>query len=278
MTTPILILSFFTVLSLIPHHIIKEFPNDINLPAIRNREVLSWEVKCLPDKLLKTMVFNNLKSYDIKTIETLIQDGAPAAKATSLPPELTEKISGVSYDPRCIFREDLALLTIIHWGFDNAYHYGHMIVHKKLANELIEIFTELLQAHYPIEKIKLIDEYDANDEKSMEDNNSSALCYRVVTGDEHKKNPRWSKHSFGTAIDINPLQNPYIKPAKNLLLPKNSYAYINRTINKKGMIIKNDACYKAFVSRGWIWGGDWDTKDALGRVDYQHFEKDLNNL
>ena len=166
------------------------------------------------------------------------------------------------------------MLTIIHWGFDDTFHIGKMIVHKKLAQEVVEIFTDLLRAKYPIEKIRLIDEYDADDDKSMEDNNSSALCCRVITGHEKRENPRWSKHSYGTAIDINTVQNPYVKLYKGLVLPPNGKDYVDREKLQKGMIIKDDVCYKAFVSRGWQWGGDWNPDPPSGRVDYQHFDKD----
>lgn len=192
-----------------------------------------------------------------------------------IPKDLKKKITGVSYNPECIDIKELCLLKVLHWGFDGKIHEGEMIVNKKIAGEVIDIFSELFTAKYPIEKIRLINEYDADDDKSMEDNNSSALCCRVITGDENKQNPRWSLHSYGTAIDINPFQNPYVKPKKNLVLPKGSEEYVDRTNVRLGMIVKGDACHKAFTSRGWIWGGDWDVNDEKGRVDYQHFHKEL---
>ena len=76
----------------------------------------------------------------------------------------------------------LSYLQISYFGFDGKSHTGEMIVNSKLANDVLAIFKELYEIRYPIEKIKLIDEYNANDELSIEDNNTSCFCYRVVAG------------------------------------------------------------------------------------------------
>jgi hypothetical protein len=234
----------------------------------------SMEEKKLEKILCFDFLFNALKEDDTKAAFELIKKGVSAAIAIDVPEEVKKKITGVSYKSECIDIKNLSFLKIIHWGFDEKLHLGEMIVNKKVANEVVDIFTDLLKAKYAIEKIKLIDEYNANDDKSMEDNNSSALCCRPVTGQEKMKNPTWSLHSYGTAIDINPKQNPYIKPKVNLILPKNAAEYIDRSKVRKGMIIKDDVCYTAFTKRGWTWGGDWDIHDAKGRIDLQHFQKE----
>ena len=125
---------------------------------------------------------------------------------------------------------------------------------------MVDIFKELYEEKYPIEKIRLIDEYDAIDEKSMEDNNTSAFCYRVIEGTN-----KLSNHAKGCAIDINPLQNPQV--INGIAYPKKAEQYVDRTLSMKGMIKKGDSIYKAFIKRGWSWGGDWKNPD------YQHFEK-----
>ncbi|MGL5754237.1 MAG: M15 family metallopeptidase [Paraclostridium sp.] len=155
----------------------------------------------------------------------------------------------------------LSYLKITHYGFDDKTHLGEMIVNKDVAKEVLDIFKELYEKKYPIDKIKLIDEYDAQDDLSMKDNNTSAFCYREISGSKVLSN-----HSKGMAIDINPLINPMVK--KNIVSPEEGEKYIDREVNTKGMIIKGDACYEAFAKRGWTWGGDWDTLK-----DYQHFEK-----
>ena len=159
--------------------------------------------------------------------------------------------------------ETLSYLKITYWGFDEKSHIGEMIVNKDLAYEVLDIFKEVYDKRYPIEKMKLIDEYGANDEKSMSDNNTSCFCYRVVANTN-----TLSKHSLGKSIDINPLYNPYI--VKNNISPANSSKYANRNINEKGMIKKGDNLYNAFIKRGWSWGGNWK-----GKKDYQHFEKNI---
>lgn len=176
--------------------------------------------------------------------------------------EVIEIITGSSYKENDKIKiEDLAYVQITHWGFDDKEHIGEIILNKKVAGEVVEIFRELHEAKFPIEKIRIIDEYDANDELSMLDNNSSAFCYREIAG----SNGKLSNHSYGIAIDINPIQNPYVK--NNIVLPESGKEYLDRSNIRKGMIVEGDACYNAFKQRGWTWGGEWNSLK-----DYQHFE------
>ena len=177
--------------------------------------------------------------------------------------EIEEIITGVSWKQNDTVKiDDLCYVSVTYWGFDEKPHYGELIVNKDIGQEVVEIFKELYAAKFPIEKIKLIDEYDAIDTKSMEDNNTSAFCYREVEG----KPGKLSKHSYGIAIDINPLQNPYVY--KDKVSPEAGRKYLNRSKASKGFIVKDDVCYKAFTSRGWTLGGDWKYEK-----DYQHFQK-----
>lgn len=163
---------------------------------------------------------------------------------------------------------DLRYITISHWGFDDEIHVGELVVHKNVANELIEIFQELFTAKFPIEKMVLIDAYQANDDLSMEDNNSSAFCSRMITGIPGE----FSLHSYGTAIDINPKLNPFVED--DLVLPESGVLYLQRESEIPGLINRDSICYKAFKNRDWHWGGDgWD--EYPDRKDYQHFEKEL---
>ena len=126
------------------------------------------------------------------------------------------------------------------------------------------IFKDLFDAKFPIEKICLIDAYKGIDDLSMADNNSSGFNCRMSAGNSKK----FSKHSYGVAIDINPLVNPYVK--NGTVLPPEGRNYLDRDATVKGMIRKGDDCYTAFIKRGWTWGGAWKHSK-----DYQHFEKDL---
>ncbi len=182
-----------------------------------------------------------------------------------LPQEIKEKITGVSWTGQAPYSiDDLAYITVTFYGFDEAPHLGRLIMHKQLAPEILDIFKELYDKKFPVEKIELIDTYDAIDEASMNDNNSSALCVRSITNRPNEL----SKHSFGVAIDINPIQNPYVY--QDEVLPERGKEFLDRDHVRKGMIIEGDDCYKAFVSRGWTWGGNW-----ISLKDYQHFEKDI---
>ncbi len=158
--------------------------------------------------------------------------------------------------------DELRYIKVSYYGFDNNIHTGDMIVNKEVAAEVVDIFKELYTKKYPIEKIKLIDDYEANDELSMKDNNSSSFCYRTIANTSVVSN-----HGLGLAIDINPFQNPHV--IENNTSPKESFAYADRTNLKLGMIREGDDCYNAFISRGWSWGGHWKNPD------YQHFEKNI---
>jgi hypothetical protein len=205
--------------------------------------------------------------------EQAVKETAPAAEAFSpsfevkpLDKELEQRISGGSWkEGSPVSMNELSYVKVAYWGFDDRGHMGELIVNKAVAQDVADIFEELYENKFPIEKIRLIDEYDADDTKSMENNNTSAFNYREVEG----KPGKLSKHSYGLAVDINPVQNPYIY--KNEISPEAGEAYINRETIKKGMITKADICYKAFTSRGWIWGGDWKYEK-----DYQHFQKNID--
>ncbi|MBY0109951.1 MAG: M15 family metallopeptidase [Candidatus Babeliaceae bacterium] len=162
--------------------------------------------------------------------------------------------------------KDLRLVTVSYHGFDGKTYQGHLIVHALVAQEVIEIFKEIFDAGYPIEKLKLVDEYFGNDELSAQDNNSYAFCSRSITGTSNK----FSKHSYGLAIDINPLYNPYHKDA--LIIPSNGKKYLDRTIKTPATLYKEHPCCQAFIKRGWTWGGNWGK--TKGYYDYHHFEKD----
>lgn len=186
----------------------------------------------------------------------------PLFEVQKIPDNIYEKMIGNSIpDKDFVDKNSLDYLKITYYGFDNKPHIGDMVVSKEVSKEVIEIFKELYENKYPIEKISLIDNYGADDELSMSANNTSSFCYRVVDGSKVLSN-----HSKGLAIDINPLINPMVK--NGVVSPRKGQDYIERNENVKGMITKGDACYNAFTKRGWTWGGEWSNLK-----DYQHFEK-----
>ena len=156
----------------------------------------------------------------------------------------------------------------MHTGFDGETNEGELVVNKAIADDVLAIFEELYRAKYPIEKVCLVDEYDADDEASMSDNNSSAFNFRTIS-----HTTTISKHGLGMAIDINPLYNPYVKTVNGALSiePTNAAAYVDRSEENPYRIDHDDLCYKLFTEHGFTWGGDW-----VHSKDYQHFEKELN--
>ena len=187
---------------------------------------------------------------------------------TRITQEIQDRINGKSYpEGATVPIDDLRWCHVVHYGFDGEIHEGELIVNKEIAHDVLEVFRELFDIKYEIEKIRLIDEYDAVDEASMEDNNSSAFCYRTIAESETLSN-----HALGLAIDINPLYNPYVYTRNDgslFLQPENAGDYVDRDKDDPHYIKKDDACYNIFISHGFTWGGDWKSKK-----DYQHFEKE----
>ncbi|PID58226.1 hypothetical protein CSB45_03930 [candidate division KSB3 bacterium] len=192
----------------------------------------------------------------------------PGFWVTEIPQELKAVMQKFSWRPGCpVPLEDLVHLSVLHWGYDDQIHQGELIVHRQLAGEILMIFKELLAATFPLEKIRLIDAYQGDDDLSMADNNSSAFNCRLSTGSRKK----FSKHSYGLALDINPLVNPYVR--KGTVLPPAGRSFLDREQAIKGMIRKGDPCHRAFIKRGWSWGGAWKNSK-----DYQHFEKNVQSI
>jgi hypothetical protein len=179
--------------------------------------------------------------------------------------DIFDRIYGKSFKEDCSLpREDLRYLHVLNRDKDGNTHEGEMIVNKHIAEDVLEIFRELYDNDYPIEKIRLVDEYDADDELSMRDNNSSSFNFRTVPGTK-----KISKHARGLAIDINTLYNPYIRKVngETVISPDNATEYADRDMDYDYKIEKGDLCYNLFIEHGFKWGGEWKNSK-----DYQHFE------
>lgn len=181
--------------------------------------------------------------------------------------EIFQRINGCSYQENDnILLEDLRYVRVLYYGFDGATHVGELIVNREIEEDILEIFYELYQAQYPIERMELVDDYGGDDEKSMTANNTSAFNYRTISGTS-----RLSNHSYGKAIDLNPFYNPYVytsKDGKFHCEPAEAVEYGDRSGDFPYKIDHEDLAWKLFTAHGFTWGGDWDT-----RKDYQHFEK-----
>jgi hypothetical protein len=153
---------------------------------------------------------------------------------------------------------ELRLVRITHWGFDEQPRPGELVVHSGHAEAIRRAFADLFAARFPIEQVRLIDEFGGDDDRSMAANNTSAFNCRYVKG-----STRWSQHAVGRAIDINPVQNPYV--TRGGVDPPAGRDYLRRDGSRQGVITANGPVVKAFARIGWGWGGRWVSPD------YQHF-------
>ena len=181
--------------------------------------------------------------------------------------EIKAQMLKYTWHPTCpVTLNDLSEVKLIYWGFDHKPHQGELIVNKALAKEIVAIFKELYHHRFPIQRMELMDAFKGDDMQAMNANNTSAFNCREVTGQPGV----FSQHSYGRAIDINTLINPYVKG--NQVLPEAGKVYANRSTNYPGKITKNSFIYNTFQKYNWNWGGDWDDLK-----DYQHFEKRAND-
>jgi hypothetical protein len=187
----------------------------------------------------------------------------PAPAPATIQP-VTAADLGASWRPGCpLDPRHLRRVEVDYVGFDGQTHRGALIVNQDLAADVVAIFEQLLQLRYPIDKIRTVDNYPgADDELSMEDNNTSAFNCRDIPG-----TGRWSLHAFGRAIDLNPLLNPYIDRT-GAFQPTNAAPYLDRNRADPGILHAGDPAVRVFTDRGWRWGGSWRTP-----IDYQHFER-----
>ncbi len=162
---------------------------------------------------------------------------------------------------------DLRYLKLTYLNYQGEESIGELIVHKNIADDMVNIMRELYAIGYPIYQMKLVSEFNGNDWKSIEAGNSSAFNCRKATGSK-----KWSKHSYGRAIDINPLENPYVSRkghiSHNASIKYKKRQHLNNTPSDRAVLLKNDKATLIFKKYGFSWGGDWRTIK-----DYQHFVK-----
>ncbi|WP_343980623.1 M15 family metallopeptidase [Kribbella koreensis] len=155
----------------------------------------------------------------------------------------------------------LRLLTLNYWGFDGLVHRGELIVRDAAVAKMITVWTASFNAKFPIRRMQRVDLYGGSDIRSMAADNTSAFNCRQVTGNPYALSP----HSYGYAIDINTVENPYLA-ANNVWYPSNGLAYRNRSVARPGMLFSSSAPTKALRAAGFFWGAGWR------QPDYQHFE------
>jgi D-alanyl-D-alanine carboxypeptidase len=182
---------------------------------------------------------------------------------TTIGPKIRERM--VSWHEGCpVPIRRLRLLQFDHWGFDDEEHRGRLIIHKAEAAKVFGVMRKLYRLHFRMKKVWLVDAYDASDDRSMAADNTSAFNCRNVAGTD-----RWSEHAYGKAIDINPVENPYVSGSH--VSPEAGRPYADRSRRARGMIHAGDGVVRAFRAIGWGWGGYWS-----GPRDYQHFSASGN--
>lgn len=196
-------------------------------------------------------------------IEMVTPEFEPVFTHEPLTESVRTLMTGISWTEAApVTLDELSLLTLSYVNFEGEDCYGQLVVRADLAEEVVEIFREIYEAKFPIGNMELIDAYGGDDNLSMAANNCSAFNYRVVPN-----STSISKHSYGIAIDVNPVQNPYLPDGE--IMPEAGAEYLDRENIRPGMIVEGGVVYEAFISRGWTWGGHWTSVK-----DYHHFVKD----
>ena len=203
-----------------------------------------------------------IHAVDTTVIDHICVFGDHVFFSQPVPDEVKARMKGKSMkDQTHIGYDDLRYLTLPYYDFDGEVQSGEMVCHKAIAEDLVHIFRDLFAARYPIANIRLVDDFDADDEASMQANNTTCFNYRYISGTR-----MLSKHAFGLAVDINPLQNPCVRG--NHVQPKTALDFVDRDKDFPHKIDEDDLCKRLFTARGFRWGGHWQ-----GKKDWQHFEK-----
>lgn len=156
--------------------------------------------------------------------------------------------------------DDLRLLSLSYWGFDDTAHTGTLVVRASVASAVVDVFHRLYDHRFPIRRMDPVDAFGGSDDASMAaDNTSGFNCRNAVTTGP----PQWSAHAYGEAIDVNPVENPYLEAGT--VLPPAGAAYADRSKVRPGMAVRGGELNAAFAAAGWYWGGVWSSPD------YQHF-------
>jgi D-alanyl-D-alanine carboxypeptidase len=202
----------------------------------------------------------------------LVLLAAPAAvTATSAaPPRFVGVVSPIpasyrarmtSWQTDCPVRiENLRLIRVSHWDFDGRVRRGELVVNTDAVAPILSVLRALFASRFPMRRMRLVEAYGSDDDRSMAADNTSAFNCRRIPGSRGS----WSQHAFGRAIDVNPLENPEVR--NGVVSPPGGRVYANRSRQRKGMIRANDEVVRAFAAVGWRWGGHWRSLK-----DYQHF-------
>lgn len=182
-----------------------------------------------------------------------------AATVSPISAPLAARMTPSSWRPGCpVPLSSLRYLRISHMGFDGKEHSGELVVHERDVLSVVAAFQTMWTEGFPIQRMRLVDDYGGSDAASMAANNTSGFNCRRIAG-----TTTWSQHAYGRAIDINPIQNPYVAGAR--VEPAAGAAYLDRRNVRPGMLVEGGPAMGAFDRVGWGWGGRWSSVK-----DYQH--------
>ena len=200
---------------------------------------------------------------------TVVGAASPSGRAlpsfrgsvSALSPAVRQSMTGVSWRPGCpVGLDELRLVRARYLGMDGRAHTGRIVVQRDVATEVVAVLRRLYAARFPIRRMVPVDAYGGSDYRSIEADNTSAFNCRYVDG-----TTRWSEHAYGRAIDLNPIENPYVT-AGGTTSHRASRSFLRRAPYRPGMAVEGGAVVRAFEAVGWGWGGRWS-----GDRDYQHF-------
>jgi hypothetical protein len=182
-------------------------------------------------------------------------------KAQRIDREREQRMTGRTWHRGCpVPIHQLRLLRVRHWGFDGDLHRGRLIVHEEETREVLRAMEDLFRHRFPIRRMEVADAYGGDDHRLMNADVTSAFNCRFVAGTS-----RWSQHAYGRAVDINPIENPYVTPSGHVSPPAGR-AFTDRSRDAEGLIQSGSSTVRAFKRVGWPWGGNWP-----GTKDYMHF-------
>jgi hypothetical protein len=189
-----------------------------------------------------------------------VDDPGFRARISRIDATQATRMTGVSWRAGCpVPLRDLRLLTLSHRRFDGRVGTGRLIVHADVARDVVAVFRRLYLARFPVRRMVPVDAYGGSDFRSIEADNTSAFNCRYVDGTR-----RWSEHAYGRALDLNPIENPYVSGGTTS--HRASVPYLDRSRRRPGMALEGGAAVRAFDAIGWGWGGRWSSVK-----DYQHF-------
>lgn len=200
-----------------------------------------------------------MENRQFETLDLLLPPEDDVFHST-VEPIPSDVLARSSWVPECpVTLEELSYLTMSHYGFDRKFHTGEMIVNAAAAELVVEIFRRLHEARFPIEQMRVITKEEIDAHPTGDWNDTTSFVCRPAVG-----SGSWSQHAYGTAIDINPFHNPYVKG--DLVLPELASAYVDRDDVRVGMIYEGDVATQGFAEIGWGWGGHWSSLK-----DWMHF-------